>query len=275
MTNAIVPWMGGKRRLAKDILPVLDSIEHTCYLEAFAGGAAIFFAKEPKKVEAINDIDGELINLYRCVKAHLRELITQFEWLLVAREQFDVFMKTPPEVLTDIQRAARFFYLQKMAFGARTTRRHFGTATTTKPGINILRLEETLSQAWQRLAQVYIENLPWLDVAQKYDAAHTLIYCDPPYWETAGYGVAFTFCEYQKMTSLADTMKGTMLISINDHVDIRNVFAGLYAKELKTTYSVSVKKAKESGELLISNKPLDGFKQLSKVEGKQAQLILQ
>lgn len=270
MSKPIVPWMGGKRRLAKQILPVINSIKHTCYVEVFAGGAAIFFLREPAKVEVINDVDGELTNLYRCVQNHLNEVMAQFKWILVSREQFDDFIKTPADVLTDIQRAARFLYLQKMAFGAKTTGRTFGTATSSKPGINILRLEETLSEAWQRLAQVYIENLPWLKVAQKYDAGHTLIYCDPPYWQTAGYGIDFAFAEYEKMAALAKNMQGTILISINDHPDIRNAFVGLYAQELKIKYSIGVELAKESGELLITDKPLDGFEQIRKTSGQQS-----
>lgn len=92
-----------------------------------------------------------------------------------------------PETLTDIQRAARFFYLQQHAFGGKVTGQTFGTATTG-PAINLLRIEENLSAAWQRLAGTYVENLSWLDCAQRYDRAHTFFYMDPPYWQTAGYG---------------------------------------------------------------------------------------
>jgi DNA adenine methylase len=68
----IIPWIGGKRRLAGRILPMLPP--HECYVEPFAGGAAIFFLKPPSKAEALNDINGEIVNLYRVVKHHLEEL---------------------------------------------------------------------------------------------------------------------------------------------------------------------------------------------------------
>jgi DNA adenine methylase len=68
--------MGGKRRLAKHILPLMG--EHTTYVEPFAGGAAMFFMKEPSKVEVINDINSDLVNLYRVVRHHLDELVGIF-----------------------------------------------------------------------------------------------------------------------------------------------------------------------------------------------------
>ena len=76
MSKPLVPWPGGKRKLAKHILPLLG--EHRCYVEPFAGAAAIFFMKEPSPVEVINDINGDLSNLYRVVKHHLSELHSQF-----------------------------------------------------------------------------------------------------------------------------------------------------------------------------------------------------
>ena len=81
----IVPWMGGKRRLAKHLLPMFP--EHSCYVELFAGGAALFFLRpEPAKVEVLNDIDGQLVNLYRVVQHHFDEFVRQFEWTLTSRD---------------------------------------------------------------------------------------------------------------------------------------------------------------------------------------------
>lgn len=83
----LVPWMGGKRRLAKHILPLFPA--HDCYVELFAGGAALFFMRDkPAKTEVLNDINGELINLYRVVQFHFDEFVRQFEWLTTSRELF-------------------------------------------------------------------------------------------------------------------------------------------------------------------------------------------
>src|SRR5690606_20219578 len=82
MNSPIVPWIGGKRRLAKTILPLFP--DHQCYVEPFAGGAAMFFMRpEPAKVEVLNDRNSELVNLYRIVQHHLEELVRQFKWALI------------------------------------------------------------------------------------------------------------------------------------------------------------------------------------------------
>lgn len=133
-------WLGGKSQLADRIIDRMPT--HTTYCEVFAGAAWVLFKKPESKVEIINDINRELTNLYRVVKHHLAELVLQFRWMLVARDQFDDFMATPPEALTDIQRAARFFYLAKTAFGAKIAKPTFGIAATQGPRLNLLRVEE-------------------------------------------------------------------------------------------------------------------------------------
>ncbi|MRR51674.1 MAG: DNA adenine methylase [Rhodocyclaceae bacterium] len=104
-SKPIIPWIGGKSRLAKRILPLFP--EHSCYVEPFAGGAALFFRKEPVDAEVLNDINGELVNLYRVVQHHLEEFVRQFKWALVSRDMYGWLNITRPETLTDVQRAAR------------------------------------------------------------------------------------------------------------------------------------------------------------------------
>jgi len=86
MSKPVIPWIGGKRRLAKHLFPLFP--EHTCYVEPFCGAAALFFLKEPSKVEVVNDINAELINLYRVIQHHLEEFLRQFKWSLVSRQMF-------------------------------------------------------------------------------------------------------------------------------------------------------------------------------------------
>lgn len=185
LATPIIPWIGGKRRLADLLLSRFPA--HSCYVELFAGGAALYFMRPPADVEIINDINGELVNLYRVVKHHLEEFVRQFKWVLSSRAVFKWLQDTPPETLTDIQRAARFYYLQHQAFGGKVSGQTWGTATTTPP-VNLLRIEEDLSAAHLRLSSAYIEQLDWGECVQRYDRPHTLFYADPPYWQTEGYG---------------------------------------------------------------------------------------
>lgn len=248
----VLPWMGGKRRLARHILPLFPS--HTCYVEPFCGAAALYFMKEPSKVEVINDIHGELINLYRVIKHHLDEFVRQFRWALVSRQIYRWMKDTPEETLTDIQRAARFFYLQKQAFGGKVADHTFGTTTTSAPRLNLLRIEEELSLAHLRLSRTTIEHLDWANCIKRYDRPHTLFYCDPPYLKTEGYGVEFGLDEYVRMAELARTISGKMVISVNDIEEMRTAFAGLRIQTVDIRYNLQTTgKAELRKELIICN----------------------
>jgi DNA adenine methylase len=226
MATPIIPWVGGKRRLADLLIPRFPP--HKCYVEVFAGGAALYFLRPPAEVEVINDINGELVNLYRVVKHHLEEFVRQFKWALSSREIFKWTQDTPTAGQTDIQRAARFFYLQHHCFGGKVQGQTWGTATTAPP-VNLLRLEETLSAAHLRLADTFIE---------RYDRPHTFMYLDPPYWQTEGYGVEFAFSEYEAMAKVMRKLQGKAMLSINDHPQIRECFAGFHMESLDISYTI-------------------------------------
>jgi DNA adenine methylase len=246
----IIPWIGGKRRLADRIFPLFP--RHSCYVEPFAGGAALFFLRPvPAEVEVLNDINGDLVNLYRVVQHHLEEFVRQFKWALSSRQVFKWLQETRPETLTDIQRAARFYYLQQSAFGGRVDGQSYGTATTQPPGLNLLRIEEALSAAHLRLSNTYIEHLSWAECIRRYDRPHTLFYCDPPYWQTEGYGVPFGFEQYEEMAELIGRIKGKAIISLNDHPDIRRVFGRYHIESTDITYTVGGGKGQQAREVLI------------------------
>lgn len=145
---------------------------------------------------------------------------------------------TPPETLTDIQRAARFYYLQQNCFGGRVEGRTSGTATTSPPGLNLMRIEETLSAAHLRLSGTYIEKLDWQACVKRYDRPHTFFYLDPPYFETEGYGVPFEFGQYEQMAQVLRTMQGRAILTLNDHPEIQNLFAGFQMERVEIPYTV-------------------------------------
>lgn len=237
MLRPLVAWPGGKRRLASRIIDLLP--QHQCYVEPFAGAAGVLFSKEPCKVEVLNDINGDLISLYRCVQHHLDEFVRQFRWALTSRQMFEWAKMSRPETLTDIQRAARFYYLQRLSFGAKVSSRNFGYSPTSPPKLNLLRLEEHLSEAHLRLSNVVIEHLPWDDCIDRYDRPGTVFFLDPPYWQTEGYGVPFPIEEYAKLAATMAALKGKAVLTINDHPDMRKTFAAFEFDRAQINYTIS------------------------------------
>ncbi|GAP66251.1 hypothetical protein MBSD_n1555 [Mizugakiibacter sediminis] len=245
------PWLGAKTRLAPKLLPLFDN-QHTTYVEPFAGGGGMFFQRpEPSRVEVLNDINGELVNLYRVVQHHLDEFIRQFRWALTSRQVFLWEQQRVPESLTDIQRAARWYYLQRLAFGGRATGQTFGTSPKAGPRLNLLRLEEDLSAVHLRLAHVTIEHLDWRECIERYDRPETFFFLDPPYWKLAGYGVPFGWDQYEALAVAMRRLKGKALLTLNDHPDIRALFAGLRTTRLTTHYTVGGGRGQPRSELAI------------------------
>lgn len=234
---ALIPYLGGKSRLAKTIIERMPA--HDCYVEVFAGGASVFFAKEPSKTELINDMDRELVTLYRVVKNHPIELHRQFELVLVARAEFDRLMAANPDTLTDVQRAARYLYLQRTCYGARVNRRTFGTVTVGKPHLNLFTLQAILEDAWRRLANVQIECMDWRELIPRYDRDYTLFYLDPPYWEMPYYEHNFEEQDFADLADLLAGIKGKFLMSINDTPEIRELFGRFAIEEVRLKYSSS------------------------------------
>lgn len=231
--------------------------DHTCYCEPFAGGLAVLFTKLPSKCEVINDVNGELINLYCCTKEHLPELLRQIELMPVSRELFYRLRDQSPVGLTDIQRAARFFYLIRVGFGSDAGCRvkpSFGVTRTSGHKFNPDYVRQVLEAGSARLSSVTIEHMSWDRCAALYDAPGTVFYFDPPYYETMGYGVEFGDDQYYLLADFMRRCEGKVLLSINDHPFIRDVFGGFEFDELTTRYTVNNKSGgKPAAELLVRN----------------------
>lgn len=249
----LFPWMGSKLRLAQQII---DSFPpHRCYVEPFCGSAAVFFTKPRSKVEVLNDINGDLVTLFRCAQNHPEELFRQFRYLLASRRTFRLMQDQPPELLTDIQRAARFLYLQRTAFGGKVTGQTFGVSKTRPQKLNRQRLQQDLDAAHERLQDATIEHLSWRECIERYDSPETLVFVDPPYPGLAGYGVPFRWEDLAELRRVIDTMKGQAVITMRDSDEARKILDGLVIGTLTTSYSVGLgEKAKPAQELLIRTK---------------------
>lgn len=250
--NSPLPYIGGKSKLSKTIIEMMP--EHKSYCEVFAGAAWVFFRKEPSKYEFINDLDSDLVCFYRVVQNHIEEFVKQFKWCLLSREWFEDWKRQREAGgLTDIQRAARYYYLQRMCFGGRVRNRVFGASPTHPPRINLLRLEQEMSEIHLRLSRVTIEHLPYQEFISKYDRQQTLFYLDPPYYKAPYYEHNLKLQDFKEMAALLSGIKANFILSINDHKDMRQVFKAFDIKPVSLKYTVAKGRQSVGKELLITN----------------------
>ena len=250
--NSPLAYIGGKSKLSETIIKMIP--EHRAYCEVFAGAAWVFFRKEPSRYETINDLDSDLIVFYRVLQNHLEEFLKQFKWLLSSREWFEDWKRQQEAGgLTDIQRAARYYYLQRQCFGGRVRSRTFGTGPMHRPRINLLRIEEELSEIHLRLARVVIENLPWQKFTRRYDRIDTLFYIDPPYYKAPYYQHNLELEDYREMAEILDGIKAKFILSINDHPEMRDILKSFRIKPVTLKYTVAKAEQKTGRELIIAN----------------------
>lgn len=260
--KGFLPWLGGKNRLAPKIVDYIHKIDHQCYVEPFMGAAHVFFNKEISKVEILNDINTDLATLFRVLQHHLEEFCRYFKWALCSQEEFNRLNSQNADSLTDIQKAARFYYLQKLCFGGKPVGRNFGVSTTSPPRLNLVRLEEDLSQVHLRLSRVLIENLDYHALFERYDRVHSLFYIDSPYYnceDDYGKGI-FSKEDFNEIKAILKGLKGNFILSINDVPEIRKIFKTFNMKKVSVPYSVGKSSRKQFAELLISSVDLGSIK---------------
>lgn len=250
-------WIGGKRHLAKRICEILAATPHDAYCEPFTGMGGVFLRRAVRPaVEVINDVSGDVVTLFRVLRAHPEALLREFRWRPAMRVEFDRLKATAAHDLTDIERAARFLYLQTLAFGGKVRGRNFGVDPVNGHTFDVRRLEPRLRRIHERLADVTIENLDWSEFIPRYDRRGTLFYLDPPYWGSEGdYGAElFSRQDFQALADLLAGISGKFLLSINDVPEIREIFAWAEIEPVRTVYSVGGgDTVAPAQELLISN----------------------
>jgi len=182
--NSVRPaagYIGGKRNLAGRIVPILDRAEHVTYAEPFVGMGGIFLRRRRQSpAEVINDISGDVATFFRVLQRHYPYFIDMLRFRVSSRAEFERLRATAPETLTDLERAARFLYLQRLAFGGKVEGRNFGVDRRQGARFNVNKLEPMLADIHERIAGVTIEQLSYADFIRRYDSAETLFYLDPP-----------------------------------------------------------------------------------------------
>lgn len=251
------PYIGGKRVLSKTIIRKINMIPHDGYAEPFVGMGGIFLRRTmAPRMEAINDISGDVANLFRILQRHYPQFMETLRFQLTSRREYERLVKVDPSTLTDLERAARFLYLQRLAFGGKVSGRNFGVDKTSGARFNLLKVAPLLEDIHERLAGVVIECLPWRTFIERYDRPGMLFYLDPPYWGSeSDYGPGvFGRADFAEMASMLKGLQGRFIVSLNAVRGVFETFRDFTIEEVDCSYSIAGRgHSKAVREVIISS----------------------
>ena len=252
----LAAYVGGKRRLAAQLIAQINATDHQTYAEAFVGMGGVFLRRDMRaKIEVINDWSEDVSTFFRVIQHHYIAFLEMMRFQITSRAGFEKLAALEPASLTDLQRSARFLYLQRLAFGGKVAGRNFGVSATTPARFDITKLGPMIEAVHERLAGVTIERLGWSDFIRRYDRPGTLFYLDPPYFGSEGhYGQGmFDRSEFEAMAEQLANIRGRFILSINDTPEVRATFAVFDVQEVGLRYTVSGGPGTDARELIITN----------------------
>ncbi|WP_370521793.1 DNA adenine methylase [Novosphingobium sp. ERN07] len=253
----LAPYIGGKRNLSKRLVQRINAVPHETYAEVFVGMGGIFLRRDRRpKGEVINDWSEDVATFFRVVQHHYVPFLDMLRFQITSRAGFEKLLAMEPTSLTDLQRSARFLYLQRLAFGGMVGTRRFGSVYGAGARFDVTKIGPMIEAVHERLAGVIIERLHWTDFITRYDRPSTLFYLDPPYYGSeSDYGRdMFRREEFQTMAEQLRGIRGRFILSLNDHPEVRRIFDGFTIDGEQVRYSVGgTQKSKIAGEVIISN----------------------
>ena len=212
----ILKYPGAKWRLANWIIENMP--EHKVYLEPFFGSGAVLFNKASAGIETINDLDGNVVNLFRVIRNRpdeLKELISLTPW--ARDEYYDSYTKTGD----DLEDARRFLVRCWQAFATRTGYRsgwrHSAQGQCPNMPEQWSKVPSRIQEVADRLKHVQIENTDALDLIKKHNDKNVLIYADPPYMPDTRnkniYACEMSETDHENLLDALLSHKGNVIIS--------------------------------------------------------------
>lgn len=241
-TRPVTAYVGGKRNLSRRLVEMIGRTPHGIYAEPFVGMGGVFFRRDLRpRQEVINDLSGDVANLFRVLQEHYTPLVDELRFKLASRNEFDRLMRQDPATLTDLRRAARFLYLQSLAFGGHVHQRHFGVSRGHRARFDFTQIVPRLQDVHERLCGVVIEQLPYGRFIERYDRPDTLFYCDPPYFGSEDYygRELFSRADFQALSEQLKGIRGSFIVSLNDVPEVREIFSWARIERVELNYSLS------------------------------------
>jgi len=254
-----VTYYGGKQKLVKTILPLIP--KHSLYCEPFAGGAAIFFAKEQSNVEVLNDTNRELINFYSQVQTNFVNLEKEINITLHSR---DLHRKASviynnPDLFPEVKRAWALWVLSSQGFAGQIDSTWGYDVSKNTTSLKIKNKREAFTEELAiRLQDVQLECADAIYIIKSRDRETSFFYCDPPYYNSdMGHYDGYSLDDYRVLLDTLSELKGKFLLSsypspiLNEYIKAH----GWHTLTKDSLVSVNAKGAKQKvkTEVLTAN----------------------
>lgn len=248
--KAIFKYPGSKWSIAKWIIGFFP--DHHSYLEPFFGSGAVLFNKPRSNIETVNDLDGNVVNLFEWIRKDPERLAHEIYYTPYARQIYEEAFTAIPE--DSFERAVNFYIRLNMGHGFRTNGEKVGWKNDVQgrerayASQDWCHLPEKIMQAAERLRGVQIEYRPAVDVIEKFNHPNVLVYNDPPYVLGTRHGKQYR-CELDDkgQNDLLDVLlvhKGPVVISGYDN-DLYNDRLRNWHREETFCYSQVCSKKRE------------------------------
>lgn len=249
--KAIFKYPGSKWSIANWIISFFP--EHHSYLEPFLGSGAVLFNKPRSNIETVNDLDGNVVNLFEWIKKDPERLAHEIYWTPYSRQIYEEAFATVPE--DSLQKAVNFYIRLNMGHGFRTSGEKVGWKNDVQgrersyASNDWCNLPEKIIQAAERLRGVQIECMPAVELMKRFNNKKVLIYLDPPYMPGTRHGKQYRYemfdeKSHEELLETAKSHKGYVIISGYD-TDLYNDMLSDWHKEETTCYSQVCSKKRE------------------------------
>tara|TARA_Y100001938_G_scaffold138428_1_gene203914 strand:- start:148 stop:990 length:843 start_codon:yes stop_codon:yes gene_type:complete len=253
----VIPYYGGKYGLSKKLVAMLAP--HERYIEVFFGGGSMFFRKEKAKLNILNDLHNDLINLYISLIDNFDEFCQNTKYLLKSRTLHENFRKEIRTLdyidIPDVKRAAKYYYLIKCSFN------HTAFTPMSKNADWNLNMLKELDKSRKKLDNTNIENMDFRDLIEKYEPKEgDMWYLDPPYFAATDrndyYIHSFTEDDHLSLKEVCDEIDasgGKFMLSYDDRPEIWQMYKFYFINVIPIKYTGQLHSDEKKNELVITN----------------------
>lgn len=244
----ILKYPGGKQRIAEWIISHFP--DHKVYCEPFFGSGAVFFNKSAAYIETINDIDGNIVNLFKVCRDDPDKLARQIELTPFAREEFENCYEKSAD---PVEQARRTLVRYHQSFGTSNSSKKSWKNTQTYGGPRTATmwnfLPGRIAEVCERLKEAQIENIDAIELIRRYNDENTLIYCDPPYLQSLRkkniYAYETTDEYHFELLNVLKESKSKIVISGYDNPMYNKLLVDWNTDEIVTTAQMGLKRTEK------------------------------